>query len=188
MNKIREIFAKPIDRTIEEVIKVQQADEKAVLTELDEYVPTDFLQEQYERVFKEIASGPSNPREGIGIWISGFFGSGKSLFAKILGYTVAVRKVGAKTATELFKAKLTNSRVSAWLDSINTRVPFHAVIFDVSIAFARLKGSQKKKNLCITSALSKRSNPSTRPEIANATPHCSFSQLNARTNSSTPLA
>ena len=133
MNKIREIFAKPIDRTIEEVIKVQQADEKAVLTELDEYVPTDFLQEQYERVFKEIASGPLNPREGIGIWISGFFGSGKSLFAKILGYTVAIRKVGAKTATELFKAKLTNSRVSAWLDSINTRVPFHAVIFDVSM-------------------------------------------------------
>jgi hypothetical protein len=67
MNRIREIFAKPIERTIEEVIKVQQADEKAVLTELDEYVPTDFLQEQYARVFEEIASAPSNPPEGIGI-------------------------------------------------------------------------------------------------------------------------
>ena len=47
MKNIRDIFAKPIDRTIEEVIKVEQADEKAVLVELDEYVPTDYLQEQY---------------------------------------------------------------------------------------------------------------------------------------------
>ena len=46
MKTIREIFAKPIDRTIEEVIKVEQADEKAVLVELEEYIPTDYLREQ----------------------------------------------------------------------------------------------------------------------------------------------
>jgi len=133
MKKIREIFVKPIDRTIEEVIKVEQADEKAVLVELEEYIPTDYLREQYARVYEEIASGPSSPREGIGIWVSGFFGSGKSLFAKILGYTVAARKVGAKTASELFKAKLEDPKIAALLDSITTRVPFRAVIFDVSM-------------------------------------------------------
>jgi hypothetical protein len=31
---------------------------------LDEYIPTDFLREQFARVYDEIASGPSNPREG----------------------------------------------------------------------------------------------------------------------------
>jgi len=133
MKNIRDIFAKPIDRTIEEVIKVEQADEKAVLVELEEYVPTDYLQEQYARVFDEIASGPTNPREGIGIWISGFFGSGKSLFAKILGYTVAARRLGSKTAADIFKVKLNNPRIAALLDSINARIPFHAVIFDVSM-------------------------------------------------------
>ena len=133
MKTIREIFSKPIDRTIEEVIKVEQADEKAVLVELDEYVPTEYLREQYSRVYEEIASGPANPREGIGIWVSGFFGSGKSIFAKILGYTVAARKVGAKTASELFKAKLDNPQVAALLDSITTRIPFRSVIFDVSM-------------------------------------------------------
>jgi len=133
MKTIRDIFAKPIDRTIEEVIKVEQADEKAVLVELEEYVPTDFLQEQYARIFDEIASGPASPREGIGIWISGFFGSGKSLFAKILGYTVAARKVGTKTASDIFKVKLNNPKISALIDSINARIPFHAVIFDVSM-------------------------------------------------------
>lgn len=133
MKNIRDIFAKPIDRTIEEVIKVEQADEKAVLVELEEYVPTDYLKEQYARLFDEIASGPANPREGIGIWISGFFGSGKSLFAKILGYTVAARKVGAKTASDIFKAKVNNPKIAALLDSINARIPFHPVIFDVSM-------------------------------------------------------
>jgi hypothetical protein len=133
MKNIRDIFAKPIDRTIEEVIKVEQADEKAVLVELEEYVPTEYLQEQYSRVFDEIASGPANPREGIGIWISGFFGSGKSLFAKILGYTAAARRVGSKTASDIFKAKVNNPRIAALLDSINARIPFHSIIFDVSM-------------------------------------------------------
>ncbi|SMP42894.1 hypothetical protein SAMN06295888_102123 [Desulfonatronum zhilinae] len=133
MKTIREVFAKPIDRTIEEVIKVEQADEKAVLVELDEYVPTEFLQEQYARILDAIAAGPASPREGIGVWVSGFFGSGKSIFAKILGYTVAARKVGGRTASDIFKLKVNNSRISALLDSINARIPFHAVIFDVSM-------------------------------------------------------
>jgi len=133
VKKIREIFAKPIDRTIEEVIKVEQADEKAVLSELEEHIPTDYLREQFGHVYKEIASGPAVPREGVGIWISGFFGSGKSLFAKILGYTVAARKVGRKTASAIFKAKLEDPAVADFLDSITTRIPFRAVIFDVSM-------------------------------------------------------
>lgn len=133
MKTIRELFAKPIDRTIEEVIKVEQADENAVLNELQEYIPTDYLREQFARVYDEIASGPSAPREGIGIWVSGFFGSGKSLFAKILGYTVAAKKLGTKTASEVFKATIEDPHVSALLDSITTRIPFRAVIFDVSM-------------------------------------------------------
>ena len=133
MKTIRDVFAKPIDRTIEEAIKVEQADEKAVLVELDEYVPTEYLQDQYVRILDAIASGPASPREGIGVWVSGFFGSGKSIFAKILGYTVAARKVGGKTASDIFKLKVNNPRISALLDSINARIPFHAVIFDVSM-------------------------------------------------------
>src|SRR5947209_3921558 len=133
MKKIREIFAKKIDRTIEEVIKVEQADEAAVLVELEEYIPTDYLREQYARVYDEIASGPANPREGVGIWVSGFFGSGKSLFAKILGYTVAARKIGSRTASEIFKANLEDPKVTALLDSITSRIKFRSVIFDVSM-------------------------------------------------------
>ncbi len=133
MKQIVELFEKPIDRPIEEVIKVDQANEKAVATEIDEYVPTDAIRDQFTTVFKEIAEGPAHPREGIGVWISGFFGSGKSSFAKILGYTLANRKVGKATAPALFKKTMADERIAALLDSINARIPFEAVIFDVSM-------------------------------------------------------
>jgi hypothetical protein len=133
MTRIAELFDKPIDRPIEEVIKVDQANERAVATEIDEYVATDAIREQYAMVFKEIAEAPAHPREGIGVWISGFFGSGKSSFAKILGYTLANRVVGASSAPALFKKSVADDRIAALVDSINARIPFDAVIFDVSM-------------------------------------------------------
>ena len=133
MKRIAELFEKPIDRTIEEVIKVDQANESAVRTELDEYIVTDSISDQFVDVYGEIAEGPSRPREGIGMWVSGFFGSGKSSFAKILGYTVANRPVGDTTASALFKKVAKDERISSRLDSINSRIPFHPVIFDVSM-------------------------------------------------------
>ena len=133
MSTIGTLFEKQIDRPIEEVIKVDQANEKAVATEIGEYVATDSIRDQFADVYKEIAEGPAAPREGIGVWVSGFFGSGKSLFAKILGYTLANRKIGDSTASELFKRVVNDKRVIDFLDSINRRIPFEAVIFDVSM-------------------------------------------------------
>lgn len=133
MKTIGMLFEKRIDRPIEEVIKVDQDNEAVVAIEINEYVATDSIRDQFAEVYKEIAEGPARPREGIGIWVSGFFGSGKSLFAKILGYTVADRKIGGTTAAALFKSRLNDPRLSALLDSINARIPFEAVIFDVSM-------------------------------------------------------
>jgi hypothetical protein len=133
MKTIAELFEKPIDRTIEEVIKVDQTNENAVRTELEEYIATDSIRSQFIEVYREIAEGATNPREGIGMWISGFFGSGKSSFAKILGYTVANTKVGDTTAAAMFKKVAADAKISAFLDSINARIPFESVIFDVSM-------------------------------------------------------
>ena len=133
MKTIADVFENQIDRTIEEVIKVDQGNENAVRTELEEYVATDSIRRQFAEVYGEIAKGATNPREGIGIWISGFFGSGKSSFAKILGYTVANTTVGNTTASALFKKVARDEKISALLDSINTRIPFESVIFDVSM-------------------------------------------------------
>ena len=133
METIRTLFAKPIERKIEEVIKVDQTDEQTVLTELEEYIVTDSIRDHFRRVYDEIITTAKDPREGIGVWVSGFFGSGKSSFAKILGYTVAARPVCGKTASELFKANVKETKISGLLDILNRTLPTQAVIFDVSM-------------------------------------------------------
>jgi hypothetical protein len=133
MKTIRELFARDIGRRIEEVIKVEQADEATVREELKEYVATEAIKEHFKTVFRAVAEAAADPHEGVGVWVSGFFGSGKSSFAKILGYTIAARKVGDRSASQLFKENVRDERISALLDSINTRIPSHAVIFDVSM-------------------------------------------------------
>src|SRR5712664_838348 len=140
MKKIGELFSKRIDRRIEEVIKVSAPEgadlseyEKSVQDESEEYVATDAIKDNFHTVYKAIADAPADPHEGIGIWVSGFFGSGKSSFAKILGYTLAARRLSGTSSSELFKEVVKDSRISALLDSINTRVPTDAVVFDVSM-------------------------------------------------------
>ncbi len=140
MQQIRELFSKPIDRRIEEVIKVDQTDEQTVRDELDEYVITQSIGDHFNSIFHAIADAPANPNEGIGVWISGFFGSGKSSFAKITGYTVSNRKVCGKSAAEILKEKAHREllpqqaqSLEACIDVICTSIPTEAIIFDVSM-------------------------------------------------------
>ena len=140
MKKIGEIFSKKIDRRIEEVIKVSAPEgadlseyEKSVQEEIEEYVATDAIKDHFCTVYKAIADAPANPHEGIGIWVSGFFGSGKSSFAKILGYTLAARRLSGTSSSEIFKQVVKDMRIAAFLDSINARIPTDTVVFDVSM-------------------------------------------------------
>jgi hypothetical protein len=133
MDVIRSLFKRRIDRKIEEVIKVDQANEQTVLTELEEYVATDSIKEHFQAVYDEIIQVARNPREGIGVWVSGFFGSGKSSFAKILGYTVGARQVTGRSASDIFKGNIEDTRIGGLLDVINRTVPTRAIIFDVSM-------------------------------------------------------
>lgn len=80
------MFEKPIDRKIKGVIKVGQKDEENIFQELDEYVVTDELQKHFREFFNVYNDGITTSTDDIGVWISGFFGSGKSHFLKILSY------------------------------------------------------------------------------------------------------
>ena len=93
MKTIGELLSRDLSRKIEEIIQVDQADEQSVFAEIDEYVATDSIRDQYAHLLKAIAEAPSDPNEGIGVWVSGFFGSGKSSFAKNLGYALQNHKV-----------------------------------------------------------------------------------------------
>ena len=84
--QIKSMFEKPINRDIKGVIKVGQKDEENIYQELDEYVVTDELQKHFREFFHVYSKGITTPTDDIGVWISGFFGSGKSHFLKILSY------------------------------------------------------------------------------------------------------
>ncbi|MDD2720907.1 MAG: BREX system P-loop protein BrxC [Gallionella sp.] len=89
--KIRSLFTKPIDRPINGVIKADQRDAESIWQELDEYVVTRQLTEYFRRFFDAFLAAADNPKDPVvssrmGVWVSGFFGSGKSHFIKILSY------------------------------------------------------------------------------------------------------
>ena len=100
--RIGQLLERDFSKPIEEIIKVNNLDEQTVYTELTEYIATDRIKDHYRRLLKAIVDAKSTPTEGIGVWISGFFGSGKSSFAKNLGYVLANRTVLGKPAGALF--------------------------------------------------------------------------------------
>ena len=98
--QLRELFAKPVDRHIEGVIKAD--DESDLLTEVSEYVVTNEIARRLDDLLSAyLAGGSSN-----GVWIAGFFGSGKSHLLKLLSLLLENRAIDAQRVAELFLPKL----------------------------------------------------------------------------------
>jgi hypothetical protein len=134
MTLIRDILERDLNQKIAEIIKVNQADEETVYEEITEYVVTDNIRKQYYEVLKAIAAGPKTHQtdENIGVWVSGFFGSGKSSFAKILGYILKNPVIRTSTASALFKEQIKDIRVGEYLDYVNANIPSDVIMFDIS--------------------------------------------------------
>jgi hypothetical protein len=130
--KIQDIFRRPIGRTIEEVIKVDLADEDIVALELDEYVATDHILDSLEEVLDAYQETILKPSELTNLWVSGFFGSGKSSYAKVLGYLLANPTILGRTAADRFAERVDSRRISALLNTIHAQAPTLAVFVDLS--------------------------------------------------------
>ena len=99
---IKNMFAKDIDRDIKGVIKVGQKDDENIKQELEEYVVTKELQKHFADFFASYTKSISGQTDKMGVWISGFFGSGKSHFLKILSYLLENKVVDNKPALDYF--------------------------------------------------------------------------------------
>ena len=137
--KISEIFRKDIARRIEEVIKVDFDDQITVARELDEYVVTENLGASIEEILDRYQETINKPDEGTNIWVSGFFGSGKSSLAKNVGYLLENPIVAGKRATDLLLAHVEGGKIRALLNTIHTQAPTLAVFIDLSSARNVLK-------------------------------------------------
>lgn len=139
---IKTLFANNIHRRIEEVIKVDQTDEEILRDEINEYVVTDAIRAHYTNIFDAYHETPNKPHEGIAIWVSGFFGSGKSSFAKMLGLAIANREIAGQHAADRFAQRTGDKKLQVLLKSINEKIPTHTVIFDVSTDRGIRSGNQ----------------------------------------------
>ena len=96
---LKDIFEKPVDRAIDGVIKAD--DEASLRIELDEYVVTGEIGQRLE----QFLDAYNNYDTSNGVWISGFFGSGKSHLLKMLALVLENRSVDGVKAHDIFAEK-----------------------------------------------------------------------------------
>lgn len=107
MTQLATIFAKPINRHIEGVIKAD--DEASLRQEVEEYVLTNEVAKRLD-----IFLSAYNDYQGAnGVWISGFFGSGKSHLLKILALLLENRAIDGVSVLDLFLPKCNDDLLKA---------------------------------------------------------------------------
>ncbi len=120
--QIKNLFKKDIFRSINGVVKAHQLDERSVWQELDEFVITKELDKHFRRFLSAYLNVIDNPKEPaitgkMGVWISGFFGSGKSHFLKVLSYLLENNlhsyEGQTKQSVEFFEEKVDDAMLFA---------------------------------------------------------------------------
>ncbi|MGG3385335.1 BREX system P-loop protein BrxC [Heyndrickxia faecalis] len=127
---IRDMFQKDIERDIKGVIKVAQTDEKFIYQELDEYVVTKEINRHLSKFYENYQKGIDGYTDKMGVWISGFFGSGKSHFLKILAYLLENKKVQGKKAVDFFQNKIQDPLILANMNR-TAKVDTEVILFNI---------------------------------------------------------
>ena len=130
--KIAEIFRHDLAREIKEVIKVDDSDAEDVAYEIREYIVTEHIHDAFVELLDQYQESIQKPTEVVNAWISGFFGSGKSSFAKVFGYILANPRLGEADAADLFTSKIPTHQIRALLNTIHRQAPTFAIFVDLS--------------------------------------------------------
>jgi hypothetical protein len=80
---IGQLFEKDIERRINAAVVVSELDDNSVQQEIEEYI---FTPDIINNVYKFLNAVTNTKKSKTGIWISGYYGSGKSHFIKYLFY------------------------------------------------------------------------------------------------------
>lgn len=128
--KIQSMFQKDIDRDINGVVQVSQDDQRSVKQELDEYIITKELRRHFATFIDNYVKAIDYPTGKIGVWISGFFGSGKSHFLKMLSYLLSNKEVDGKHAIDYFTDKFDDPMMYADAARCSS-MPTETILFDI---------------------------------------------------------
>ncbi|MEG6534400.1 BREX system P-loop protein BrxC [Caldifermentibacillus hisashii] len=127
---VREIFKKDIFRPINGVVQAGQLDHDTIKNELEEYVLTDEVTGYLQTFYENYLSVYKTPTKDIGVWISGFFGSGKSHLLKILSYLLDNKEIDGKKPYEYFYEKTDNKKLLSMMEEVAQKES-DAILFNI---------------------------------------------------------
>lgn len=130
--QIKDMFKDDIDRKINGVIQVQQDEEKILLTEVKEYVVTKELRRHFIDFFDAYSESFESTNNDIGVWITGFFGSGKSHFLKMLSYLLENKELDGKRVVEYFRDKFDDPATFMKIEKA-TSVETETILFNIDV-------------------------------------------------------
>lgn len=131
--RIQSMFKDDINRKINGVVKVDQDESGVLVQELNEYVITRELKKHFITFFNNYIESFNEETADIGVWISGFFGSGKSHFLKMLSYLLENKEVQGIRTVERFRAKFADDPATFMLIDRATRGLTHTILFNIDI-------------------------------------------------------
>ncbi|MHC1740644.1 MAG: BREX system P-loop protein BrxC [Anaerolineaceae bacterium] len=123
--KLNQIFSKDIARTIEGVIKAD--DESSLLNEIEEYVVTNEIARELETFFEAY----TDYQGANGVWISGFFGSGKSHLLKMVSLLLENKEINGKRTVDLFIPKCENNAILIGRIEKAASIPSESILFNI---------------------------------------------------------
>lgn len=146
MSIIRALFDKsrPIDRQITSVINYGGDAEAQLEREIREYEVTDRLARHYERLLANLAAGfQSGGGHEIGVWVSGFYGSGKSSFTKYVGFALdPARQVKGQPFLKALQNQFPTTALRQQLQTLARQFPATVIMLDLAAVASAQAGAQ----------------------------------------------
>ncbi len=134
---IRSLFetTRKLDRRIEKVISFDSDENEQLKREITEYVATENIEESFERMLSLLDEGLAGGAGEVGVWVSGFYGSGKSSFTKYLGFALdPERKIDGKPFLEWLQAQLKTKALRTQLAALAKKHPATVIMLDLASA------------------------------------------------------
>jgi len=136
MNKIKELFdqTKDIYRTIEKVITYDASQEHRLKAEISEYIATESIEEQFEKLLTRMQAAMEEGGENeVGVWVSGFYGSGKSSFTKYFGLALDEQvQIDGVPFMQHLQNRLHKPQTKALLSTVAKRFPAAVILLDLA--------------------------------------------------------
>lgn len=134
--EIKKLFdsSKDIYRPIDKVITYAASQESRLKAEISEYVVTETMEEQFEELLTKMQLAmDSGQQNEIGVWVSGFYGSGKSSFTKYLGLALDERvTIEGVPFLKYLQDRMNKPQTRARLATVAKRFPAAVVLLDLA--------------------------------------------------------